>query len=289
MAPLKITRLDDRLVVYQSRLWATNSVVLLTGRARLVCDPSIFPDEIAAIRDRARGAGLVYVLVTHSDFDHVCGLPAFDGATVVAGAGTARAIESGEARHKLDESGREWGTEWEGQLRVDVVASAEPTRLGDAEVVAIDCPGHSTDGSAFVVADRGLLLPGDYLSAVCHPIVLGSIGDAVAAVGRLLRVLDERQIETVVPGHGPVLDRRRARRIGEEDTAYLHAIQTAAADAVRRGASANEGLLLVRSVASPRRARPDFEAFDWLGANARRALAEAGHPAFVTRQAPLTP
>jgi glyoxylase-like metal-dependent hydrolase (beta-lactamase superfamily II) len=276
------------VLVFQSELWATNSVIVPAGETCLVCDPSIFPDEIDAIRAATRTYAQVYVLVTHSDFDHVCGIPAFADATVVAGPDTAAAIRNGTARHKLDESGREWGSSWDGELRVDRVASVEPFRCGDLEVFAIDARGHIDDGSAFIVGDAALLLCGDYLSAVCPPIVLGSIDGAVAAVARLLEAIAGRDVAAIVPGHGPVLDRRLAQRVGGEDIRYLRALQEAAAAAVRDGASANAAFLRVRAVAPPRAARPDFEAFDWLSANARRALAEAGHPAYAASAAAVT-
>jgi hydroxyacylglutathione hydrolase len=286
MPPLSVTRLGGGDLVLQSRLWATNSVLVSGHEGCVVCDPSIFPDEIAEIRGRTHDRGSVHVLITHSDFDHVCGLPAFArDAVVVAGTSTAAAIADGTARRRLDEGGAEWGTAWEGELRVDVVASVAPgapgaagapVRCGDLEVSVVDCRGHSDDGSAFVIAARGLLLAGDYLSAVCPPIVLGSFDAAIASIERLLRTVDEYPITAVVPGHGPVLDAARAREIGREDIRYLRALQRAAAEAVSQGASPNAAFLTVRAVPAPRSARPDFDAFDWLGVNARRALAEVG-------------
>ena len=271
-------------LVLQSRLWATNSVLVTGGDACLVCDPSIFPDEVAEIRAATRGAH-AHVLVTHSDFDHVCGLPAFAGATVVAGVGTAAAIGDGTARRKLDESGPEWGTAWEGELRVDVVVSGEPVLCGDLSVAAVDTRGHTDDGSAFAVIERRLLFAGDYLSAVCQPIVLGSFDGAVASIERLLAAIERHRITTIVPGHGPVLEPDHAQQVGREDIQYLRALQASAAAAVRDGESANAAFLMVRAVPEPRPARPDFAAFDWMGANARRALAEAGHAAFAGREA----
>ncbi|HEY2320888.1 MAG TPA: MBL fold metallo-hydrolase [Solirubrobacteraceae bacterium] len=273
-----MSRLKGGELVLQSRLWATNSVVVPAGEdACLVCDPSIFPDEIAEIRALTDGSARVYVLVTHSDFDHVCGLPAFAGATVVTGVSTAAAIAGGAARRKLDESGREWGAAWDGELRVDVTVSAEAVWCGDLEIAAVECQGHCDDGAGFVIAGRGLLLAGDYLSTVSPPIVLGSFDGAVSAIERLLRTIDAHRIPTIVPGHGPVLDRDQAHQVGREDIRYLRAVQAAAAAAVRAGESANVAFLRVRGVPAPRAARSDFEAFDWLSANARRALADAGH------------
>jgi glyoxylase-like metal-dependent hydrolase (beta-lactamase superfamily II) len=138
------------------------------------------------------------------------------------------------------------------------------------------------DGSAFVVLDRRLLLPGDYLSAVCHPVLLGSLEAAAASNERLLKAIDEHQIALIVPGHGPALTPDDARQIARADLEYIRSLQAAAADAVRQRVSANAALLKALGVQPPRRARPDFEAFDLLSANARTALSEAGHEAFVS-------
>ena len=293
MPPLSLERLDGGGLVLRSRLWATNSVLIAAGADCLVCDPSIFPDEIDQIRLAASRYRHVYLPITHTDFDHVCGIPAFAGATVIAGAATAAAIGAGTARRKLDESARDWGTRWDGELRVDVVAGGEPITCSAVSLVAVECSGHIEDGSAFAVPERRLLLAGDYLSAVCHPIVLGSLDGTVAAIERLLQTIEDDRIETVIPGHGPVLDGRRAARIGREDVEYLRLLQAAAGEAVQQGVSANAALLMVRAVAPSRSARPDFEAFDWLSANVRQALAEAGHPAYggsaAGRNPSLTP
>jgi hydroxyacylglutathione hydrolase len=279
MPPLTVERLGGEVLVFQSELWATNSVLIPAGDACLVCDPSIFPDEIESVLAATREYEEVFVVVTHSDFDHVCGIPAFADARVLAGADTARAIDAGIARRGLDEAGREWDASWDGPLRVDrVVSDDRSVRCGTLSVVAVPVPGHCENGSAFVILEQGLLLPGDYLSAVCFPIVLSSVAAALASCERLLRTLDEFSISTVVPGHGPALDRSSAQRIGREDADYLRRLQAAASEAVRVGA--DEAVSAVRAVEAPRRPRPDLEALDVPSLNAPIALAEAGHPAF---------
>jgi glyoxylase-like metal-dependent hydrolase (beta-lactamase superfamily II) len=103
--------------------------------------------------------------------------------------------------------------------------------LRGALVAAVNCRGHAGDGSAFIVIERGLLLPGDYLSAVCHPIVLDSVSGALAAIERLLVAIEEHEIETIVPGHGPVLRRQEAVRIGRQDMTARCALAEAAHEA----------------------------------------------------------
>jgi glyoxylase-like metal-dependent hydrolase (beta-lactamase superfamily II) len=281
MSPsLDLISLDDRTLQLQSRLWATNSVIVSAGGACLVCDPSIFPDEIEEIAVRARRHGRAYVLVTHSDFDHVCGVPAFDPGTVIAGVGTAAAVADGTARRNLDLNAPGWGTAWDGDLRVDTVPSDDPIRCGGLSVAAIDARGHIADGSALVVAECRLLLPGDYLSAVCHPVVLCSLADAIATNRRLLKAIEDYDISLVVPGHGPALNRTEAQRIARQDIDYIRALQDAAGQTVARRASANDALTAASAVRPPRETRPDLEAFGLRAATARTALAEAGHPAF---------
>lgn len=284
MASLEVSSLDGGALQLQSQLWATNSVLIDGGDACAVCDPSIFPEEIDAIRDKTASYGRVYLLVTHSDFDHVCGVPSFPDATVIAGARTATAIADGTARRKLDQGVLGWGGSWAGELRVDVVAGDEVLGCGELDLVVFEAHGHAADGSAFVVTNRRLLLPGDYLSAVCYPIVLGSLDAVIATHERLLAALDAYEVLLIVPGHGPALNRREAQRIAREDLRYIRALQAAAGDAVHDDLSADAALLAVRGVQPPRPARPDFEALDLRSANARTALTEAGHEGFPVAQ-----
>jgi hydroxyacylglutathione hydrolase len=272
---LAVSSAGDGVLVLQSELWATNSVLVAAGRECLICDPSIFPDELEEIAAFGRAFDRAHLLITHSDYDHTCGIPAFPDAIVRAGAGTAQVVADGSARAKLDAAERLWGVSWPGELRVDQVVAGGPARCGECEVRAIDVPGHAEDGTAFLVADRGLLLPGDYLSAVSYPHVLGSLSGAINAYGRLMATFEKLDVSLVVPGHGPALERREALAIGREDLAYLHALQEAAAGAVEAGASPGAAVIAAFAVAPPRPARPDFEAFGLRSANARRAVDEA--------------
>jgi hydroxyacylglutathione hydrolase len=263
----------DGVLVLQSELWATNSVLVSGRRDCLVCDPSIFPDEVQEIRGHTRSFERVFLLITHSDHDHTCGIGAFAGATVLAGARTAQAIGDGTAGRKLAEAERLWDIAWPGEPRVDAIVAGE-SRWGEFELVTIDVHGHAGDGSAFVIPGRGLLLPGDYLSAACYPYLLDSLADTITAYERLLAAVEEYDVEMVVPGHGPCLDRARARLVATEDLEYLHSLQGAARDAVLGGGSAGSATIAAFAVEPPRPARADFEAFGMRSANARRAVAE---------------
>ena len=61
---------------FQSPLWQTNSVLAVAGDV-LLCDPAFTPEEIGTIATQAkqRSGGRSFHVVTHADYDLVCGIP----------------------------------------------------------------------------------------------------------------------------------------------------------------------------------------------------------------------
>ena len=275
MAPLEVTKLDDGVWQLQSRLLATNSVLVSGAGGCVVCDPSIFADEVAEIRARTGSPADAHVLITHSDWDHTCGIPGFAGATVAAGAGTAQAIADGTAAEKLLEDGPVWGMDDPGPMRVDrVLETGGEADVGSERVLVIEAHGHAEDGSAYLLPDRGLLMTGDYLSAAVYPVVWDSLGDAIETYGRLLTAVRGGQVRLVVPGHGPAMAPEQAVSSGEEDVAYLRALRDAAWRAVRDGASTAEAMMAAYAVPPPRPDRIGLEPLGLRTSLARLAVKE---------------
>jgi hydroxyacylglutathione hydrolase len=262
---------------FQSPLWQTNSVLVVDADGALLVDPAYFPAEIAAIRAETerQAAGSQFILLTHADFDHTCGIPSFPAAEVIAGPDTRAQIESGAAGRALAGQGQEWGADWPTQLRVDrVVGPGEEVACGPFRVATIEARGHVGDGLAFVLLEQGLLAPGDYLSASTYPYAVHSVAEARETTQRLLVALAEHAIDWVVPGHGPVLDADRARQIAREDIGYLERLEERARDAAARSLPPGPALLHVYAVEPPRPNTDDFEVYGIRAANAARALEE---------------
>jgi glyoxylase-like metal-dependent hydrolase (beta-lactamase superfamily II) len=265
--------------VLQGPLWQTNATLLEAGDDVVLVDPAQFPGELALLRAAVDGLHpeRLWVLITHADFDHVQGIPIFPDGTVAAEAKTAERLADGRAAEGLREAGRDFGTEWDGNLRADrVVGLDAPERLGELEVVAIDASGHQDHGAAFAFPEHGVLAAGDYLSAITYPFCIHGVADARASVERLLAAIEQHAIGTVIPGHGPVHDRETALRIGSEDVRYLAALEAAAAEAAARELPPAFALLHVFGVEPPRANTDDFEMYDLRGCNARTALRGAG-------------
>jgi hydroxyacylglutathione hydrolase len=268
--------LGEGLVLSQTPLWQTNAVLARAGDETLLCDPCYTPEEIERLAALAReGGGPIQLLVTHGDFDHVCGIGYFPEAAVVSGAATAERIRSGTAGEELAAAGSEWGLTWPTELRVDRLVEPGRFECGAFAVEAIEATGHTKDGLAYALLDQGVLLPGDYLSDMTYPFIGGGLEATIATVSRLLDALERLELRWVVPGHGRAIAPDEARAIGESDLAYLDALARAVADVRADGLSPGEALLRVYEVEPPRETTPDFEIYALRSANARSVLANA--------------
>ena len=72
---------------FEGFLWKTTSLLVLAQGQSLVVDPAISESEVARIGRRALelDAPVRHVLITHGDWDHVCGVGGFPHAVVVMG------------------------------------------------------------------------------------------------------------------------------------------------------------------------------------------------------------
>jgi glyoxylase-like metal-dependent hydrolase (beta-lactamase superfamily II) len=173
----------------------------------------------------AQAAGdVAVVLLTHGHADHSEGARAF-------------AERSGCAVRALDPAFR-YGDE--GLHDGDVV------QADGLEIHVVGTPGHTSDSLSFVVAAERAVLTGDTVlghgtTVVAHPD--GVLSSYLRSLQRLRDLAEQRTVETIWPGHGPVLEEalpvidyylvHRAERL-EQVRQAVAAGASDAADVVRR-------------------------------------------------------
>jgi glyoxylase-like metal-dependent hydrolase (beta-lactamase superfamily II) len=166
----------------------TNTWVLRDpGSSRsVVVDPG--PPDARHLDAVAAAAGdVAVVLLTHHHLDH-------------SEAARAFAERVGCGVRALDPSYR-LGSEGLGEG--DVVA------VGDLEVRVVATPGHTSDSLSFVVGSERAVLTGDTVlgrgtTVVAHPD--GELGAYLGSLERLRALAEAHEIETIWPGHGPVIE-----------------------------------------------------------------------------------
>jgi glyoxylase-like metal-dependent hydrolase (beta-lactamase superfamily II) len=197
----------------------TNTWVLREPGARrcVVVDPG--PDSTAHLEAVAREAGEVsVVLLTHGHADHSEGARAF-----------AERMRCGV--RALDPTMR---------LGSEGLGDGDVVEADGLEVRVVGTPGHTSDSLSFLLPGDDAVLTGDTVlgrgtTVVAHPD--GRLGAYLDSLDRLHALAAAREVEAVLPGHGPViadalavLDHYRAHRQERLEQVRVALAELAAAD-----------------------------------------------------------
>lgn len=193
---------------------ATGTRSYLLGRRRLaVVDPG--PDDaghVAALLQAANGAEITHILVTHAHRDHSGAVPALareTGATVLA-FGPASAGRSPSMAALAGRPGLGGGEGVDADFVPDrALEHGERVEGGDWAVTALHTPGHLSSHLCFVLEGPGAILTGDTVMGWASTLISppdGSVGAFLAS----MELLEAREEELYLPGHGPPIARGRA-------------------------------------------------------------------------------
>jgi glyoxylase-like metal-dependent hydrolase (beta-lactamase superfamily II) len=228
---VRVRSLHPDVILLTSRIWQTNCVVVRSGEEAFVIDSPILPDELEIMPSLLEQAGfaLTGLLVTHADWDHLLAPLAFPRLALGCAQCTAARMRSrpGEPQRELRAFDESFYLARERPLmlgQVQVLPVPGHCEIGSHELELHPAEGHTEDGMSIWMDWAGVLVVGDYLSAVEIPALEagGSVASYLATLGRLAPLA--AAAEHIVPGHGPVLDAERALAVLEQDTAYLQAL-----------------------------------------------------------------
>jgi glyoxylase-like metal-dependent hydrolase (beta-lactamase superfamily II) len=248
------------VIRYESALWETTALALHAEGEAVLVDPCISASEIAAIAADVAERGLTVrgLLITHSDWDHVCGISAFPGVPAIMSRGAAARIASGQAAESVVREGAAEGLSWDGAPRADLVFDpGEALQVGPFTVETMALPGHTGCGAGYRLRALDLRCVGDYLSAIEFPFVYVSTAAYRATLAALSDSLERDPAEHVVPGHGRPLGRQEAAQIAAEDLGYLYALKRAVRAALEGGAGREAAIAAGAAVEVPRAAGDD--------------------------------
>ena len=227
--------------------WGWSNAGLVVGQGASLLVDTLFDlrltaamlGEMAAVRETAP---IATVVNTHANGDHCYGNQLVAGAAIVASTATAR--EMGEVSPAmlagLNAAPGEVGDMFRGFFGAFDFTGIELTRptrtfdgqldldVGGRTVTLIEMgPAHTRGDTLVYVPDARTVYTGDILFVGGTPVVwAGPLSNWIAACDRMLAM----DVETVIPGHGPVTDKRGVAAVRDylahvdaEATARFHA------------------------------------------------------------------
>ena len=202
---------NKQLTVFQSVLYQTTSAVVKTERAVILIDPNWLPNEIAEIKGYIESIiedRKLYIIFTHSDFDHIIAAGAYLNATTIASEAFIQREDKEEVLEEIRQFDAQYYIERDYPIiypTIDLVIKedGQTLQLEDVKCTFYLAPGHTADGLFTVVEPLpyGILLVGDYLSDVEFPFI-EDFDAYLSTLHKVDSIISRHCIQTLVPGHG---------------------------------------------------------------------------------------
>ncbi|AST91922.1 hydrolase glyoxylase [Sutcliffiella cohnii] len=201
---------ENNITVFQSSLYMTSTAVIQSNEAIIMTDPNWLPDEIKRIRafiDKHLGNKDLYIIYTHSDFDHIIGSGAFPEAKVIASEEFVNNPNKEEIVQRIFEFHQGYYIERDyvptyPEVDIPIVKNGQHINLGELSLTFYKAPGHTNDSLFTVIEPYGIFLSGDYLSDVEFPFIFNSYKDYVDTIEKASYIINNYEIKYHIPGHG---------------------------------------------------------------------------------------
>ncbi len=211
---MKISFRDARVTVFESELMQTTCTLLKRPKHLLLVDPNWLPSEVEFIArevERQREGKPLYLLFTHSDYDHIIAYERFRATAKLI---VSQAfLNNAQQTAQLEEISKfydqyylqpPWPISYPQHADLVISEQKEIHQIGKSTYHFYQAPGHNPDGLLAYLPEEEVLIVGDYLCAVEFPFIYHSI----RAYQQTLKVLDEllhtQPIRLLIGGHGPV-------------------------------------------------------------------------------------
>lgn len=227
---------NRHLTVFQSALFKTTSVVAETKDLILVTDPNWLPQEVEEIRnyvEKIKGNRPIYLLFTHSDFDHILGYKAFPEAKVITGRALLENSDQEGILQQIHEFDDKYYLERDYKIIfpiADIIVEKDGQTLtvGETTLTFYTAPGHTPDGIFTILEPGGVWIAGDYLSDIEFPFIYDSSTAYEETLLKADTILSTHDVKLLVPGHGNVTESLEEIRTRQQDSLiYIRELRTA--------------------------------------------------------------
>ena len=221
---------NEQMTVFQSVLYQTTTAVIQTEQAVIMTDPNWLPSEIDTIKsyiEHIIGKRQLYIVYTHSDFDHIIAAGAFPQAITIA----SEAFVNHANKETVLEEIRDFDAQYYvtrdypvlyPNIDIVICKDGQQMLLGDTLCSFYFAPGHTKDGLFTIVEPYRIFLAGDYLSDVEFPFI-SDWAAYVTTLEKAQKLVEKFNVDVLVPGHGQTTTERSEmeKRIAESQRYLL--------------------------------------------------------------------
>ncbi len=229
---------------FESRYLRFRVQVLLHNGHAVLIDPGVLPADGQRVQQflNHQSLSLDAILFTHTHGDHFACWQFFPDVPTVGG---QTILEKPEARRENDVKyvysiWRKFQAEAPFTVqfpRIDHPLPAEGVwSWNGISIRYYQAPGHATDHGIFILPEQRWLFSGDMLIHIPQPFILQGFIPYFLSLKKLKRCIQEYQIRTVIPAHGPELTSPTAieNQIQTEQE-YIQAVVTTYLDLKHQG------------------------------------------------------
>lgn len=212
--PVSVKPLHDGVYWVEGGVGSNTGFIVGTDGV-IVFDPKESEDsakqvlsEIAKITPKP----VTHVIVSHSNPDHVKGLPAYKGATIIAQQNAAREIEllAFYAVHTVDNA-----PDWRAFVPTQIVDTRADTKIDGVNIDLLHfAPAHTSGDLVAFLPDQKIVFVGDLFGAGVHLENNGSSEGTIES----LRGLVSLDADTYVRGHAPPATKADMQKILDDLT-----------------------------------------------------------------------
>jgi len=243
---------SEQVTVFQSVLYKTNCTVIQTDDCVLLVDPNWLPFEIECIRNfitQIKGKRPLYLLFTHSDYDHIIGYGAFSDAITIGSSEMNTLPNKEDIIEQIIRFDHDYYIDREYEIafpKLNHVISeeGEQLKIGQTTLTFFKAPGHTSDGLFTIVEPLGIFIAGDYLSDIEFPYIYSSGTDYDHTLQKVEGILKQHPITLLVPGHGHTTNSPAEIRLRQQQSlTYIQQLKKE----VTKGTAAENTLYLIES------------------------------------------
>lgn len=225
---------DSVWTIFQSELFKTNTAVICLEEIVLIVDPNLLPSEVFSIKefvDSIRKDKEVWLLFTHSDWDHIIGYGAFEPDTVIASENFRTNVGKDQKVKEASDFDAEFYIQRPYELtfpQVQFSVKEDDVKLktGDSTLTFYLANGHTDDGLIAIVEPEGILIAGDYLSDLEFPFIYHQSEAYRQTLEKIPKLLEQHSVKYLLPGHGALaIGQQEILRRCNRDLTYIRTLR----------------------------------------------------------------